>query len=771
VRNSWTLPFHAIAMLTAFGVSVVWHAGWPFPLGAALSFAGLVAAATGRWTPVGRLGPANLVTLLRLLLVLLPLALLARLSAEILFAMLLAAFVLDAVDGLVARRYGCASQFGAMLDGETDSALILVLGLVLWLRQGFAAWVLLPGTLRYVYLLCLALVPPTRAKPWRSRFGRLAFLLGCTLLLTAVVVPGLAGTMSAATGSLVLCASFAYSFLVAYPPPWHASASKSASTRPRWSFVYATLLFLVAWSFLNVMVNVRYPALEPAGWYFLPSLDVTLLLAGFALLGLIGLRLPVWARVPIVALFVAARGLRIGDGVTGFYFGKLFNLYTDLPLAPELVRYAHSTYPAWKFYTGAAVALAMVVALALAVDRAVAFAAGYLRHRRRILVFAGLVLPFAVVSGFLDQDPRYNQRYAGAFGSSVVPRFRREATFLLNVYDHQLSGMRAIVDTQELLKRTPKHLDRLHHANVYVMFVESYGVTVLDRPSFAEQAVPALGAMQSRLSYRGFTSASGRMESATYGGMSWLAHATFLTGVRTSDQLEYDLLGVSHPRSLARMAHEAGYYTILIQPNTNRQSHTADFYDFDQTYKNWDFDYAGPSFAWASMPDQYVLDFIRRKAIDHAKGPLFLVYNLISSHAPWSHVPTMVEDWSQVGNGTIYNNHPIKRAHTNWPGFSNAAEPYLGSILYDFGVIADYITRFVDDDSLLIVLGDHQPVSEITDNSPSWAVPVHVISRDPSLVEPFVARGYTPGMIPRQTTSSMDAFLVDFLHDFSAGAT
>jgi phosphatidylglycerophosphate synthase len=762
---------HAVAVLTAYGVSLVFGAAWPVSVGAGLSLLALIASTAGRWTPTGRFGPANLLTLFRLMLLLAVAASLPRLSQSVLLVALLTVFLLDALDGVVARRFGCASEFGAIFDGETDAALVVVLGLVLWLRGGMDGWVLVPGALRYVYLLILEFVPPTGVATQRSRFGRRAFLTSTTLFLAALLVDETARTLTAALASAIVGTSFAYSFLESYPRPWRLPRSMLAVGQRAWRYVSPTLFFLLAWSFLNLMVNVRYPATEPSGWYFLPSLDVTVLLAVFALLGLAGWRLPWGARVPIVILLIFIRGLRIGDGVTGHYFGKLFNLYIDLPLAPDLVRYAHSTFAAWKFYAGVLVALALVGLLVLAVDRVLAFSAAYFQRRRRVLLFVGVALPFAIASAFLDEDPRYNERYAGAFASSVVPRIQREATFLLNVYDHRLSGMRNIGRTQDILNQTPSHLERLHHANLYLIFVESYGATVFDRPSFVEKAVPALKAMQSDLTRHGFTSASGLMESATYGGMSWLAHATLLTGVRTTDQLQYDLLGVSHPHSMARLVHNAGYYTIMVQPNTNRQSHTADFYDFDQVYKNWDFDYAGPPFAWASMPDQYAMDYVRRNVIAKRTGPLFVTYMLVSSHAPWSHTPTMVEDWSQIGDGSIYNTHPLKRAYTNWPGFSNAAEPYLTSILYDLQVLDGYLTTFVDDDSLFVILGDHQPVSEITDNSPSWAVPVHVISRDPSLVAPFVARGYTTGMIPAHATSPMESFLADFLRDFSSGST
>ena len=431
------------------------------------------------------------------------------------------------------------------------------------------------------------------------------------------------------------------------------------------------------------------------------------------------------------------------------------------------IGYTHPIHP-----TEVHMPIGLVVgAFIFAIDRSLRFAATYLRRRRHVLVFAVVALPFAIASFFLDHDPRYNERYSGAFGASIVPRFHDEAVFLHNIVDHRQNGMQAIRDVQATLRRTPVGLERLHHANLYVIFIESYGATVIDRPLFAEQVKPALAQIQTRLAARGFASASARMVSATYGGMSWLAHATLLTGVPTTDQMQYELLGVARPRSLARIAHNAGYHTILVQPNTNRQSHTADFYDFDETVKNWDFDYAGPAFAWASMPDQYVLDYVRRQVVARREGPLFLLYNLISSHAPWTHVPTLVEDWSQVGDGRIYYNHPLRRAYTNWPSFEHAAEPYLRSILYEWQVLEAYLTKFVDDDSLFVILGDHQPVSEITLNSPSWAVPVHVISRDASLVAPFVDQGYTAGLLPSNEVAPMETFMVELLRTFSAGAT
>ncbi len=774
MRGGWSLPMHAIGVLTGCGVAMAVRGTWPIVVGSGLSIMawGWGAGNVGRWTPSGRFGPANALTTGRLLLLLSLTAFAHRLSSSMLAMGFLAALLLDVFDGYVARRGGHVSAFGASFDTEVDATFILFLGYLLWLRAGHGSWVLVPGLLRYAYVLVLVLLPPTRTETRGSRFGRAAFVVTASCFLLALEVDDFFARSSiAAVGTVVACLSFGRSFYEVYPtlgtlPARIASASKRALPA-----LWPAVLFVVSWSFLNVLVNLRFPASEPTGWYFLPSLDVTVVLAAFVLIGLSGWRVTWPLRVPLVACLLFFRLLRFGDGITGEYFSRPFNLYTDLPLVSELVRYIHSSLAPWRFLAVVVSAVLVVALLVVAVDRSLAFLAAHLRRRRPALLFAVVVLPLAVASPFVSHDTRYVRRYTGAFGSTILPRVRREAEFLLNVYSRRAHEAKAIASVQEVLDHTPARLQGLHHANVLLMFVESYGATVIDRQIFTSKALPALRSMEADLANHGFVTASAQLTSATYGGMSWLAHATLLTGVRTTNQLEYDLLGVHRPRSMARILHQAGYHTVLLEPNTNRKSSGADFYDFDETYRNWDFDYAGPPFAWASMPDQYVLDFARRRVVDVARGPLFATYVLVSSHAPWSHVPTLVRDWSRVGNGAIYYSLPVKRAYIDWSSFSHAAEPYLGSILYDLDVLRSYLTELVHDGSLVIILGDHQPVSEVTDNSPSWSVPIHVISRDPDLVAPFVARGYTRGMVPGNVSLPMEDFLVDFLHDFSGGAS
>jgi phosphatidylglycerophosphate synthase len=187
------------------------HAAWPIALFALPSFARLVWLGRGSFTPSGRFGPANGVTALRLLLLLVLALPPSTLPALLALVIVSAVLLLDVLDGWLARAKGDASAFGAHFDMETDALLVLVLTLRLWLGEGFGPWVLFSGLLRYLYVLWLWLWPGTGREAPRSRFGRLAFVLLMLGLCTGLVLPGVWGASGVCLGTLAVSGSFARS--------------------------------------------------------------------------------------------------------------------------------------------------------------------------------------------------------------------------------------------------------------------------------------------------------------------------------------------------------------------------------------------------------------------------------------------------------------------------------------------------------------------------------------------------------------------------------
>lgn len=201
----------ALATSCALGVCVWQRTAWPVGLSALVLFSILLFLGRAAYTPSGRFGLANTVTgsrLLALLLLILPARLLPVWGA---LAITLLVLGLDLLDGWLARRCGDASAFGAHFDMETDALLVLVVTLRLWLGQGYPAWVLTAGCLRYGYVLWLWGWPGSGREAPRSRFGRSAFALLMLGLCGGLVLPGLAGQAAVALGTSAVCVSFARS--------------------------------------------------------------------------------------------------------------------------------------------------------------------------------------------------------------------------------------------------------------------------------------------------------------------------------------------------------------------------------------------------------------------------------------------------------------------------------------------------------------------------------------------------------------------------------
>jgi hypothetical protein len=525
-----------------------------------------------------------------------------------------------------------------------------------------------------------------------------------------------------------------------------------------------------AWLFLNLFLNINYPAPLDSWWrLLLPSLEVWGLLLALSLLAARGVDFTPRVYLPLMALFIFLRLFRCGDVLMPLYFNRPFNLYVDTGYVPGLLHLLYHSFSLSALVGGGLGVLALAVLLIGGLFASLRVAHAAFRHtlpRRGFwLLTAGQTLLVGIyLAGVYPAD-------LPPPGTTVAPRLAAEADFIRRIRAVRKEGLSAVRMAAARPPRFQAPLAALAGRDVHLFLIESYGYTLFSHPRHAALFQPMARRFEATLNEAGLAVVSHCLQSPTFGGASWLAFATLESGVWVPNQIRYNFLLESRVRPLAEYFNQAGYRTVSVMPGTTLPWPEGDFFAYTRQYYAKDFQYRGPSFGWSPMSDQFVLDWIHRREIGPSRAPLFLRYVLISTHAPFHHQPGYIENWDHIGDGQIYHRLQPVTFPVNWPDLTTpvATEAYLRAIDYELRVLGDFLSRRIAPDSLVVIMGDHQPNAHISGDKAPWLVPVHVISRQQQLLQPFRQMGYAEGLTPRNPPpyKRMDTFMADFLTAYS----
>jgi hypothetical protein len=295
-----------------------------------------------------------------------------------------------------------------------------------------------------------------------------------------------------------------------------------------------------------------------------------------------------------------------------------------------------------------------------------------------------------------------------------------------------------------------------------VVFVESSGQVALERPALAARIAAGRERLARAIAATGRDVVSARVESPTFGGGSWLAHASLMSGVEVRGDDDYRRLLAVRRATLADVFRAAGYRTVALMPGLRGFWPEGVLYHFDAVYGAPQLDYRGPEFGWWRIPDQFALarfDALEAAAARQAGAPAprFLMFPTISSHMPFRPTPPYQPDWPRM-TGTHPYDADVARALAQEPDWADLGPAYADSVGYTLETLAGYLELHADRPLVLVVLGDHQPPAVVSGPGASWQVPVHVISNRGAVLAALLAAGFVRGLdpAPRQVSKLND---------------
>ena len=169
-----------------------------------------------------------------------------------------------------------------------------------------------------------------------------------------------------------------------------------------------------------------------------------------------------------------------------------------------------------------------------------------------------------------------------------------------------------------------------------------------------------------------------------------------------------------------------------------------EFWNFDQRYFFPDIPYKGYQYDYyGGIPDQYTLGYVEEVLLKDSLKPHFLTLITMNSHGPFqSKMPPITADWRRLNELDQPFGDTLVTA--NMKIFN-----YWVAIDYQLKMISNFIINQGKDNSLYIIMGDHNPGGleyKLYQRFNKWATPIHIISKDAGFVRSFHQHGFTEGI-------------------------
>ena len=503
------------------------------------------------------------------------------------------------------------------------------------------------------------------------------------------------------------------------------------------------------------------------------SVELGACLLLFAALGRWKGSIPRWLPTALACFGVALVLGRYAVVTSPALFGRDVNLYWDLRFVPDVA--AMLARPAsWLVTIGAVAALLFVPYLIFRILRwsleAVGGAAVGASTRRTVaglgIVLVGLFALQRSLEPTNEWAGYHDHRLAGTldFPPPVSVTYANQ----LRVLTKQLSGRAA-----NLIGPGPNldaSLSAIKDVDVLVFFVESYGAIAYDKPEFREALEPSRKQFDTDIAASGRGVVSAFVESPTFGGGSWLAHISLLTGIEVKDEDTNQVLLTQRRETLVSMFSRHGYRTVAVMPGLQRDWPEGGFYRFDDVYGETRLQYKGPQFGWWVVPDQFSLAKLDALELDKTnRSPTFAFMAGVSTHTPFSPTAPYQPDWTRLTTDSPYPMTAIDDAYDHQPDWLNLGPSYVRSMKYVYESIGGYLRHRSNRDFIMVILGDHQPPALVSGQGAPWDVPVHIVASRPAVLASLEASGFRRGVDPeRPVLARMHALTPILLKALSA---